>query len=130
MSKEAKTCSLCRYVRALPWRKTADYFCTCEHSPHYSETFGIKGDCGGCEYYEKGRYDSMSLDEALRIITGYTGKISNTAFDYALRDDDQSMVVFWFKSNKDLEDWRDAQIRLFEEVMRCAKENGEFGEEK
>ena len=127
----SKCCKLCRYVLADPIANSCEYHCLCEESPLFGESLGIRGEGPGCGHYKATKYEDMSLLEALKIITcskehsGYP-----TFFHRKNREDDtHPFLAITFETNAQLENWREANIRLFTEVMRLRQENGEFEEE-
>lgn len=128
----SQSCTLCRYMRGRPWEDSCGYYCVCEDSPHFGTIISDGGQekGPGCEHYAKGRYrkNDMELEEALKIISD-PFLSAGALFDHALTLDRQPMIALWFKTNEDLENWRDAHIRIFAEVMEIKRKNGEFVED-
>lgn len=136
--KRNDTCSLCRYKLAKPWETPyRGYYCFCEDSPLFASVISTGGNAGpGCECYMQDTYNEMGFLEALKILTftPRTQEEINEAYPYPMilhRDnhDDLPQIALIFKDNTQLEEWRDAQVRVFSEVMKMMEENGEFKEE-
>jgi hypothetical protein len=128
MSSEQQGCKFCRYVLASPWDTGPGYNCTCESSPHFAEDLGIRGAGPGCECYKKSVSGDMSLLEAMKTLTCSIGYPGYPFFMHRLDEEDKPYFAVMFDSNEQLENWRDAITRLFEETMRLMKENGELDE--
>lgn len=69
----------------------------------------------------------MSLKDALRIATVPDG-LFTVFYDERLPDKDNQFAykTHVFKTNNDLEEYRDAITRLFTEYMDMAKKDGDF----
>lgn len=122
-------CKLCRYIHAQPYTTNKnDYYCTCEDSPHFGESFGyIDPETPGCDCYEENNY-SMDFVDAIKTLVDFDGSDGHIP-SYKLAEDGHAMLHICFKSNKAMEDWRVAYSRLFAEVMKYRHTNGDFIDE-
>ena len=118
-------CKSCKYYLAAKCLKNdISFYCVCEDSPEWGKV--RTGDEEICRCYRKPVYDDnlISLKSALKTVTlsDY-----NIMFNHRLPDEKgKPFIAMFFKSNKDLEDYREAHCRLFSEYMRLAKEDGDF----
>ena len=125
-------CKLCRYFMADPVEAPMlGFYCFCENSPLFGKIVRKVGEeaSPGCECHEKATYTEMSLKEALKIVTDTDHKITNAAWDHRKDKDGHPVACLWFKTNEDIENWRDAYCRLFEEAMKYMRTDGEFEDE-
>lgn len=129
MKNKEDNCMGCRYVTASPSPNSADYVCVCEASPHYKEVM-CRSSCGpGCGCYDTDHHKDMSLLEAMKTLLCIIGYPGYPSFYHKLDEDDIPCFMLTFETNEELENYRDAHCRLFEEAMRLMKEKGEFEEE-
>ena len=136
MSNES--CRLCRYQKAKPWEAPyKGYYCFCEDSPLFGSVVSRTGkDSPGCDCYMQSTYNDMDFLEALKILTftPRTQEQMSEVHPYPMilhRDnlEDSPHITLVFKDNTQLEEWRDAQVRVFSEVMDMMQKNGEFTDE-
>ena len=132
-------CALCRYCTYEQSHK--NFVCHNESSHNYGKLiltmddmklYGGEGEIPACDDYSGHEYKDMPLKDALCIITGALSKQYNgfqgAFYDHKLPDKDntQAYVILAFKTNNDLERWRDAHTRIFTEYMNMAKADGDF----
>lgn len=135
ISENNNSCRHCRYMLAKPWETPhLGYYCFCESSPHFGAVISKSGKDGpGCEHHMGSTYNDMSFLEALKILT-FTPRSQeqmNEPHPYPLivhRSDinETPHIALIFKDNAQLEEWRDAQTRVFTEVLNMMEERGEF----
>lgn len=131
---ENKGCDLCRYQLADVWEnKSTGFYCANEQSENFGKivTKYGKGGCG-CEKYETTDYAAlkkMPLKEALKkVIQPDDGSHPSHKFNFGKKNYDFIWTARFFKTNKDLLDYKDALLRLFNEMFKLMEEDGDFQE--
>lgn len=123
---DSDKCKLCKYVIASnkpgqPW-----YVCVNQDSPNFGKGVGP-----GCNEYDK--FSARSVNEfkdALETLVMYPhGAYPSHYFLYGNEDDlGRPCIVISFENNKQMMEYRDANLRCFEELMKLKKEAGDFQE--
>ena len=133
MRNNKDSCGLCRYCTYENEYK--EYVCHNEGSGNYGKILPydvVKRE--PCADFARHEYFAMSLKKALKIMTMPDGLVTMTAFRKLPNNHQHyACVALTFKSNKDLEEWRDAHTRTFMEYMDLAQKDGDFedsGEEE
>ena len=127
MTEEYKDkCCLCRYCRWIEEKKSM--VCVNEDSDTWGRLIQKPRE-EKCPNQKRNRHgnDKIELKAALKTVT--TESLGHWAW-YKLpeTDVDHSFLVIKFKTNEDMENWRESFIRLFGEYMELAQKDGDFQE--
>lgn len=123
--KKKDYCHLCRHVISDTHReKDNNYYCVNNNSASFGSVVGF-----GCEYYE--RFDArpnMTFKDALAkilLMDDTEGCYPDFWFQFN-RDDDISrpFMCISFPDNYTMQEWRDAHMRCFEELMEMETKDG------
>ena len=121
---ENNICSSCRFC--LHQNKLNGYVCHNENSEHFGKIIDLE--TAACKDIDNHKsFSSLSLKEALKI-NARTDISTGTYYHYNLPDEEykHAYVMLEFKSNADLNDWRDAQLKLFNEWLDMAVKDGDI----
>lgn len=102
--------------------KDNSYYCTNEKSECFGKETGE-----GCDLYNQGDWN-MSLKEALEINIFLEEGCYPDFFYRFGGESDPTRPFMWisFPDNEHLDRWRDAHMRLFNELMKIKEEDGDF----
>ena len=78
-----------------------------------------------CTDYKAPSYNEMSFEDALQYIMTPSSILSYDQhyIEPSSEDSNDAYIVYTFKANEDLQKWRDAMHRLFDEYMAMAWKN-------
>lgn len=116
-------CALCRFC--LYNHERNEYLCHNEESSSYGMVLSTDKMQESCKDQNIHEY-SMSLKEALEIMLGIGEHKSMFFYHNLPRREENPFVCISFKTNLELERWRDAHLRLFKELMRIKTNDGDF----
>lgn len=116
-------CALCRFC--LYNHERNEYLCHNEESSSYGMVLSTDKMQESCKDQNIHEY-SMSLKEALEIMLGIGENKSMFFYHNLPRREENPFVCISFKTNLELERWRDAHLRLFKELMRIKTNDGDF----
>ena len=116
-------CALCRFC--LYDYERNEYLCHNEESSNFGAILSTDRMQESCEDQNDHEY-SMSLKEALEIMVD-PDSVKSMFFYHNLPDREENpFVCISFKTNLELERWRDAHLRLFKELMKIKTNDGDF----
>lgn len=124
-----KICAVCRFCTYEDGR---DFVCHNEDSENYGNDLDYgKIRKWACEDFTGHTYKDMALKDALHIETQSDGLVG-VYYTHKLPDNNTcyARVSLAFKTNAALEEWKDANARLFAEYLDMAKADGDFGGEE
>ena len=127
-SEKQNSCSHCRYLSYED--ESHEMVCHNECSKYFGKPIPTKKHRNWlCDNYSTHTYADMSLKEALRAVTSsedFSGMMYIMRLPGKCGEHDRAIAAASFKTNKGLEDYKDAILRLFAEYMRLAREDGDF----
>lgn len=122
-------CKLCSFKLAnVHGGADNSYYCTNQDSPQ----FGKEAVCGCDGYWKFDPRPQMSVKDALEMVVMLPrGAYPSYFFLFGKEDDLQRPCLFLsFESNRQMLEYREALMRLFDELMRLKREAGDFDEGK
>lgn len=126
MEEYKDKCCLCRYCRWIEEKKSM--VCVNEDSNTWGRLIQKPRE-EKCHNQKRNRYgnDKIELKAALKTVT--TKSMGMWEY-YVLPDSDvrHPFLAVDFKTNEEMENWREAFTRLFGEYMALAKKDGDFKE--
>lgn len=119
----SETCELCRFKLANI-RGDGKYRCANQDGPR----FGQEAE-GGCPQYDRfNPKPDMSFKDALEILLMLPkGAYPGYFFKFGQQGETQRPFLYIsFVDNKQMNEWRDAHMVCFDELMRLKREAGDF----
>ena len=116
-------CALCRFC--LYDYERNEYLCHNEESSNFGAILSTDRMQESCED-QNGHEHSMNLKEALEIMVGIRENKSMFFYHNLPDREENPFVCISFKTNLELERWRDAHLRLFKELMKIKTNDGDF----
>lgn len=121
-------CSLCRYCLYDSY-KQHDFVCHNEHSENFGHILTDEDKKQHCKFndFEPHQDTNMSVKEALEIMIGPGSYFLECYYKLPHNHDIKSpFVALEFTSNQAVAQWKDARLRLFQELMELKKKDGDF----
>ena len=123
-------CAVCQFCT---YEVLGDGECYChnEQSRNYGRMLSTKDTNKlGCDDFSPHLYyEDLSLRDALKIFASSTCGATPVSRLPGKSKSFEPFLVISFKTNKLMEDFRDAMFRLFEEYMDIARKDGDFIDE-
>ena len=124
-TEKPEFCAVCRFCTHEDGK---DFVCHNEDSENYGTCINYKKmRKWACRDFTRHTYKDMSLKDALHMETQHDDFVG-AYYSHKLPDNDNTyaIVSLAFKTNAALEEWKDANTRLFMEWMNIAKTDGDF----